>query len=130
VPTADQPNFTIFTQVKGSALVIFVHVFDTLVTVAHEQRTLREYWVAVRIDGHESVIRRVADGPESAGREFLRDLHRGGRQLYETDSGKITVEWGNVATLEVGEVVRSNAIVPGDPGPPAAQVQAPFGEVR
>jgi hypothetical protein len=74
--------------------------------VEPEQRTLHEYWVAVRIDGRRRVIRRVADGNDSARREFLRDLHRGGRQQYETDHGSLTVEWGNVATLEIGEVVR------------------------
>ena len=81
----------------------------------HGTRTLREYWVTVRIDGHERVIRRVADGTDSACREFLRDLHRGGRQQYDTDHGKLTVEWGNVALLEVGEVVRVVPITPDDP---------------
>jgi hypothetical protein len=84
--------------------------------VEHGTRTLREYWVSIRIDGYERVIRRVADSPESAGREFLRDLHRGGRQQYDTAAGKMTVEWGNVATLEIGGIVKVVPIVPGDTG--------------
>jgi hypothetical protein len=91
--------------------VIFEHAFDRLRSVAPE-RTLREYWIRIAVDGNERVIRRVADGPESAGREFLRDLHRGGRQLYDTEQGKLTIEWGNVSMLEIGAVVRSVAITP------------------
>jgi hypothetical protein len=82
--------------------------------VEQQKRTLREYWIAVRIDGHESVIRRVADGSETACREFMRDLHRGGRQQYDTEHGRITIEWGNVATLEIGDVVRVVGITPND----------------
>jgi hypothetical protein len=91
--------------------VIFEQTFDRLRSVAPE-RTLREYWIRIAVDGNERVIRRVADGPESAGREFLRDLHRGGRQAYDSDQGKLTIEWGNVAMLEIGPVVRSAAITP------------------
>jgi hypothetical protein len=82
-----------------------------------ERRSLREYWIQVRIDGNERVIRRVADGPEVARREFLRDLHRGGRQHYPTENGQLTIEWSNVAMLEIGPVLRVARITPDDQFP-------------
>lgn len=92
--------------------MIFERMFDTLVDVQQEQRQLREYWVQVRINGDTQVVRRVADSPQSACREFFRDLHRGNRQQYETEEGPLTIEWGNVATLRVGPVVRVVRIAP------------------
>jgi hypothetical protein len=88
------------------------------------RRSLREYWVKVRIDGTEWVIKRVADGAESACREFLRDLHRGGRQHYQTEDGQLTVEWGNVATLNVGPVVHVVRITPDDAARPPGTATA------
>jgi hypothetical protein len=92
----------------------FERMFDTLGGVQQEQRAPREYWVQVRINGDEQVIRRVADGPESACREFFRDLHRRSRQQYDTDEGPLTIEWSNVATLRVGPVIRVVRIAPND----------------
>lgn len=76
----------------------------------------REFWVRVAIDGVSRVVRVVARTPHDALRRFPQDLHRGGRLQYTTADGGLTVEWGNVATLEVGPIVRVVRIV----GPSAA----------
>ena len=74
----------------------------------------REFWVRVRIDGTTRVIRVVASSPQDALRRFDQDLRRGGRLKYTTGDGDLTVEWGNVATLEVGPIVRVVRIAPND----------------
>ncbi|EXG80767.1 hypothetical protein CryarDRAFT_1857 [Cryptosporangium arvum DSM 44712] len=53
----------------------------------------------------------VARSPQDALRRFGQDLHRGGRLQYSTADGDLVVEWGNVATLEVGPIVRVVRIV-------------------
>jgi len=73
--------------------------------------TAREFWVRVAIDGTARVIRVVARSPQDAVRRFPQDLHRGGRLQYATADGDLVVEWGNVATLEVGPIVRVVRIV-------------------
>ena len=77
-------------------------------------RIPREYWVRVRIDGTARVIRVVAQSPQDALRRFDQDLHRGVRLKYTTGDGDLTVEWGNVATLEVGPIVRVVRIAAND----------------
>jgi hypothetical protein len=77
-------------------------------------RPVREYWVRVAIDGTVRTIRVVARSPQAALRRFHEDLHRGGRLRYPTRHGEITVEWGNVATLEVGPIVRVVRIAAND----------------
>lgn len=72
----------------------------------------REFWVRVRIDGTARVIRVVASSPQDALRSFDQDLRRGGRLKYTTGDGDLTVEWSNVATLEVGPIVRVVRIGP------------------
>ncbi|SHN42591.1 hypothetical protein [Cryptosporangium aurantiacum] len=72
---------------------------------------VREFWVRVAIDGTARVIRVVARSPQDALRRFPQDLHRGGRLQYSTADGDLVVEWGNVATLEVGPIVRVVRIV-------------------
>jgi hypothetical protein len=71
----------------------------------------REFWVRVAIDGTARIIRVVARSPQDALRRFPQDLHRGGRLQYSTAAGDLVVEWGNVATLEVGPIVRVVRIV-------------------
>ena len=71
----------------------------------------REFWVRVAIDGTARIIRVVARSPQDALRRFPQDLHRGGRLQYSTADGDLVVEWGNVATLEVGPIVRVVRIV-------------------
>ena len=71
----------------------------------------REFWVRVAIDGTARVIRVVARSPQDALRRFPQDLHRGGRLQYSTADGDLVVEWGNVATLEVGPIVRVVRVV-------------------
>ncbi|TQS44487.1 hypothetical protein [Cryptosporangium phraense] len=71
----------------------------------------REFWVRVAIDGNARVIRVVARSPQDALRRFPQDLHRGGRLQYSTADGDLVVEWGNVAMLEVGPIVRVTRIV-------------------
>jgi hypothetical protein len=66
----------------------------------------REFWVRVRIDGTARVIQVVEGSPHEALRRFEQDFHRGARLRYSTTEGDLTVEWGNVATLEVGSIVR------------------------
>lgn len=66
----------------------------------------REYWIRVRIDGVERVMSVVARTPQDATLRFAEDMHRGGRLHYPTARGEVVVEWGNVATLEVGPIVR------------------------
>ena len=73
--------------------------------------TAREFWVRVAIDGTARVIRVVARSPQDALRRFPQDLHRGGRLQYSTADGDLVVEWGNVATLEVGPIIRVVRIV-------------------
>jgi hypothetical protein len=74
----------------------------------------REFWVRVRIDGFSRVIRVVARSPQDALRRFDQDMHRGTRLKYLTYDGSLTVEWGNVATLEVGPIVRVVRIAAND----------------
>jgi hypothetical protein len=71
----------------------------------------REFWVRVRIDGVTRVIRVVEASPQDAIRRFGQDMHRGARLRYATSEGELTVEWGNVATLEVGSIVRVVRVV-------------------
>ncbi|GAA0262869.1 hypothetical protein [Cryptosporangium japonicum] len=71
----------------------------------------REFWVRVAIDGTARIVRVVARSPQDALRRFGQDLHRGGRLQYSTADGELVVEWGNVATLEVGPIVRVVRIV-------------------
>jgi hypothetical protein len=75
---------------------------------------LREYWIRVWIDGVERVMSVVAASPQDAVQRFHDDLHRGGRLRYPTAGGEILVEWGNVATLEVGPIIRIIRIAAND----------------
>jgi hypothetical protein len=81
-------------------------VFDYRVTMGRKPGPLREYWIRVRIDGVERVMSVVAVSAQAAVQRFQDDLHRGGRLTYPTATGDVLVEWSNVATLEVGAIVR------------------------
>ena len=81
--------------------------------------TPREFWVRVEIDGNARVMCVVANSPQAAVRRFYQDMHRGGRLRYPTRRGEVVVEWSNVATLEVGPIVRIARVDPSvtpDPG--------------